>query len=339
MKKSTLNVIAILALLLFPLTIIAQTSITVIIKSPIKIDSVSMDDLSSTEHYNQPFKDTLTFNFRKKSIDCYNIKYYIKNKRYKNQIWLDAGNINLTAHLADTSNFIVDTVLNSPMYYHKKAFLSSIASVRKDSAVYNAMLLAEMKKYLETTWCIYVAHIYLEYNQNSKPNFLQVKEVLSNQKTDLRWFMLYQIITPRLNELLKIKKFNIADFAFINRKGNTVPVKLENYDYYLLDFWFLECPQCRRDHLWIIENVDKISAQRIQVISISTDAKKLLPEWTKYLSQHKCNWDNYLQVSNKKVTEYLGINGYPSYVLLNVHGEIVKTASTITDALQQFGLK
>ncbi|RFZ94339.1 TlpA family protein disulfide reductase [Mucilaginibacter conchicola] len=336
MKKSTLNLFAIIILLMLPLSSIAQTTITTVIKSPIKIDSVSMDDVSTTEHYSFPFKDTLTFNFRKKDIDCYNIKYYVNNKRYKNQLWLNAGKISVNAHLTDTSHFIIDTVVNSPFYYHKLTFLKNIALLRKDSSAYNAALLPEIENHLEQTWSMYLALSYIDYNQNSKDNLLKLKAILVQQKTDFSWFMLYKIAIPRLNELLKVRSFNIAGFAFINRQGKTTDIKLQDYDYYLLDFWFLDCPPCRRDHMWISENLDKIAAQKVKVISIGTDKKELLSDWNKYLAQHKYTWDNYLEPANKKITEQLGISDYPSYVLLNSKGEIVRTANSVIDALQQF---
>ncbi|QXV64418.1 TlpA family protein disulfide reductase [Mucilaginibacter sp. 21P] len=336
MKKLTRNLLTTITLFVMPLTSIAQTTITLTIKNSIKIDSVSMDDVSNTEHYNLPYKDTLRFNFRKREIDCYNIKYYVKNKRYKEQLWLDAGKVIVNAHLTDTAKFVIDTVLNSPFYYHKRNFLKNVAVLRKDSAAFNAAVMTELQSYLEKTWSMYLAVDYINYNQNSKSNLVELKTVLANQKKDLSWFMFHQIAVSKLTELLKDRNFYIADFAFVNRQGKATSIKLEDHDYYLIDFWFLDCPPCRRDHMWISENLDKISARKIKIISISTDEKKHLPEWNQYLSQHKYDWDNYLQARNKTLTTHLGISDYPSYVLLNSKGEIIRTANTVADALKPF---
>src|ERR1700733_5404509 len=94
----------------------AQTSIKVILNTNVKIDTVSIIDISQKEIHNFPFKDTINFKFNKQYVDCYNVRYFTKGKMYWKQIWLDAGNVTIKAHI-DSTNLVIDTILNSPVYY------------------------------------------------------------------------------------------------------------------------------------------------------------------------------------------------------------------------------
>jgi hypothetical protein len=177
-------------LLVAPFKTIAQTVITVILKSNIKIDSVSMMDISQREFYSMPYKDTVAFNFHKNTVDCYNIRYSVNKKIHWKQVWLNNGNVTIKAHLADTSHLVIDTVLNSPVFYDVVSYLQQSSNFGKDTAAHNNFMLGEIERNLETPRSIAIANDYINFNQNSKDNLLKLKLVLSQQKTDFSWFFI-----------------------------------------------------------------------------------------------------------------------------------------------------
>ena len=326
------NLLAGIFLLVTPFSLIAQTAITVIIKTNVKIDSVSIVDISQQEFHNLPYKDTLTFNFHKNNVDCYNIRCDVKGKIYWKQVWLNNGNVTVKAHLNGASELVIDTVLNSPVFYSVIEYFKQSANFGKDTTAYNNFMLNQIEKNLENPRSIAIADSYINFNQNSKNNLLKVKQVLARQKSDFSWFLFYDTGVRRINKLLKIKNLKLADFKFTDRKGRKAEIKLKNYNYYLLDFWFVGCVPCMQQHRIIKSQLKNLESQKVKVIGIGTD--KDFDQWNHYLSKNGYLWNNYLQAGKATLTDYLGIKAFPAYVLLNSEGEILSTFGSLNDALE-----
>jgi thiol-disulfide isomerase/thioredoxin len=311
----------------------AQTSIKIILKSNLKVDSVSITDISFQEFYESAYKDTLIFSFKKNNIDCYNIRYSIKQKLYHKQIWLNAGNVIVDTHLTDTAHMIIDTVINSPVYYSVADYFKQTSKIAKDTIARNAFMLYEIEKNLENTRSIAIATDYINFNENSKVNLLKLKFLLSHQKTDFSWFRFYSVGIERMNKILEIKNIDFSQFNFINRKNEIVSIKSKSDQFTLLDFWFVGCVPCMLQHKELKLNMQKLIRNHIHVIGISTDKEKEMDSWNNYLSKHGYNWDNYLQSGAKTLSDYLSINAFPEYILLNQKGEIVKTYGSVDEVL------
>ena len=319
-----------MALLAVQFTAAAQTGIRVIIKSNVKIDSLSVIDISQKEFHSFPFKDTINFKFNKQTIDCYNVRCSVKGKTHWKQLWLNANNVTIKAHFTDALQLVIDTVLNSPVYYNVIDYLkTSLKLPKNDTVARNNFMLGEIQKNIENPRSIAIANDYVNYNQNSKPNLLKLKLLLSKQQTDFSWFLFYNIGIDRMNNILAIKNIRLADFKFADKKNKIVTIGLHNYDYYLLDFWFVGCAPCMKQHKEIKLNQQKLKDKRIRVIGICID-KKAGP-WNKYLVRNGYNWANYLESGTHTLSGYLAINAFPAYMILNSRGDILYTFGSLNN--------
>jgi hypothetical protein len=98
---------------------------------------------------------------------------------------------------------------------------------------------------------------------------------------------------------LDIKNLKLTDFKFTNNKGIAAEIKLNNYNYYLLDFWFVGCVPCMQQNAIIKARLKNFEMQKVKVIGIST-VQEFGP-WNNYLLQHGYKWNNYLQAGQTHI--------------------------------------
>jgi peroxiredoxin len=194
-------------------------------------------------------------------------------------------------------------------------------------------MLAEIEKNLENTRSIAIANDYINFNQSSKADLLKLKIILSKQKDDFSWFIFYDIGIKRIDKLLEIRNLTLSNFKFINRKNEIVSIKLNNYNYYLLDFWFVGCVPCMEQHIEMKSHLQELKSQKIKIIGISIDTNQ--SQTNRYLSQHGYSWSNYLQSDKSTLSDYLGIQAFPTYVLLDNKGDILGTFGSLRDVFEK----
>lgn len=313
----------------------AQTNIQLILKANNKIDKLEANDFSSKQVFTVEYKDTINFNFNKSNIDLYNIGCYINDKKIWAQIWLDTGNIKVEAH-TDSAKFIIDTIINSPIYYYLKGFSKEYSSLlkTKDTTQINQFLLSKLQENIKNPFSLWVGMLYLNLNQNNKNNVYPLKKIIAKQGEKFSNFLLYPDIIKRINNILSVDSINIPDFKFINRDNKTTTLILKNANYYILDFWYLGCAPCRREHKIIKQKLQYLRQNKIEIIGISTD--RYSSEWKNYLSKNYYDWPNYLQAANKKITGSLSINSFPYYVVINSKGVIIGRYNLFSDILKKF---
>jgi thioredoxin-related protein len=124
-----------------------------------------------------------------------------------------------------------------------------------------------------------------------------------------------------MNKILSVKQIQFSDFEFINRQDKIAAIAPGSYDYLVLDFWFVGCTSCAKQHKVIKNDYLKLRDKKIAVIGVSIDHNFKI--WSTYLSEHNYNWDNYREAGEHKLSDYLGINAFPAYVLVNKKGEII----------------
>jgi peroxiredoxin len=328
-----------LTLLIFHFQIAAQTNIQIILKTDKVIDKVDVDDISGIETHSSSYKDTLAFYFKKNNIDCYNIRYYVKDKMHREQIWLDTGNIVLTAHIANDS-LTIDTVINSPIYYKVKDFFRTCSSILKtnDTTKINTFLLNAYEDNLNNPFSYLIGKTYLSRNQNSKSDLINLKSLFDRQGDNFRWFILCPIVVDRVNNILNTGKLKISGFTFWNNQNKLSKLNLSEAHYYILDFWNLGCAPCRREHKEIKLQLKKLKEKNIEVIGISTDNTDQYKSWQTYLTKNNYSWQNYLEDKNNSLTKRLAIGSYPDYVILNSDGEIISSYGSFSDISSKFKL-
>lgn len=328
-----------IALLVFNLHLIGQTTIKLIMNTDKKIDKIDVFDLSQQEIYSSNYKDTVSFQFKKNIINCYNIRYHEKGKLYRQQIWLDTGNIQINTHI-DAEKLIIDTVINAPIYYKAIDFYKSYADILKtnDTANINRFLMTAYEENLNNLFSYSIGQSFVLRNQNSKSSLINFKSLFERQGDRFSWFLLYPMVVERTNSILSTNTIKITDFSFFDIKNQKAKIDLSGADYYLLDFWFLACVPCIQDHKEMKIALQKFQQKNIQIIGISIDHQDKYRDWKNYLIKNNYSWPNYLQDAKNSVTNQLSIATYPTYVILNKEGQIMGSYNSFAEVNMRLGL-
>lgn len=139
-------------------------------------------------------------------------------------------------------------------------------------------------------------------------------------------------ITSGKSEMHSETKINFSDYTFNTTSGEQTSITLEDDKIYILDFWYLECAPCIKDHKVIAEYIKTTKHQKIEVIGISIDRSQ--SKWAAYLETHHYNWTNYNQFgADKTLYKDLEIQFFPTYLVVNSKGDILHKSNRFKKAL------
>lgn len=99
-------------------------------------------------------------------------------------------------------------------------------------------------------------------------------------------------------------------------------VSLEDFrgKWVLLDFWYVDCPWCRK----LTPNLGKIYPEYknkgLEIISISVDNVKDRDRMLKVIADEKMVWTQVNDTTKKVVPDYFGVTGYPTIYLIDPQG-------------------
>ncbi|MBU2921939.1 TlpA family protein disulfide reductase [Winogradskyella psychrotolerans] len=125
---------------------------------------------------------------------------------------------------------------------------------------------------------------------------------------------------------------NFSEYTFNTTRGNQTSLTLEDNKIYILDFWYLECPPCVKDHGVIAEYLKTTKHKNIEIIGISIDRSK--SKWITYLDTHQYNWTNYNEDRSGKILyKDLDIEFFPTYLVVNSKGKILQKSNRFQKAL------
>lgn len=314
----------------------AQTNIDIVLVTNRPIDKVEVYNLEQNETDASHYTDTVHFRFNKRQIDAYNIDYVEGEKRYHAQVWLNPGNVSVSAHL-DHEVLVIDTVVGAPMYYAAQAFDKTYAALCKtnDSAVINPFLLQAYEENIGSAFSYTIGLDYLLRNQNNRAALLRLKTLVDRQGDSLTWSLMHPMFVDALHKRLDLKKISVGDFPFVDRNGKAAKLSLSGADTYILDFWFLACPPCVREHRSIKPLLDKLAADHIQVIGITTDQSDKMDTWRAYLEENDYTWANYMQGHDGTLSNYLALHIFPTYMVLDGSGNLLGAYNAWEEALQE----
>lgn len=131
-----------------------------------------------------------------------------------------------------------------------------------------------------------------------------------------------------LNETITLQKqISIGQtfpvMSLLNREfKQTVLPKNNEFKFTLIDFWFSHCNPCISQFGELNQLFKEYNFKGFDIIGVSIDSKKNIPEWKNVIRKHSLSWGQFLDL-NGKVANRLGINKYPANFLLNEKGEIV----------------
>lgn len=114
------------------------------------------------------------------------------------------------------------------------------------------------------------------------------------------------------------------EFTFPNPEGEMVSLSDFLGKWVLLDFWYVDCPWCRKlsPHLITIYN-DWKETRDFEIISISVDKPKDYDRWLEAIEHDGTPWTQVLDSTKTYPLEY-GITGYPTLILVDPQGNGVK---------------
>jgi thiol-disulfide isomerase/thioredoxin len=318
----------------------AQTNIQLILKSDAPVSEINIMDISQRDIKSTSYKDTVNFNFSQINFkEKYTINCHVNDKIRFTQIWLDTGNIEVYAHV-DSSKLIVDTVVNAPLYYHEKELRNKLKGLRAthDTVAVNRFLLGHIAENIHSPFSLELSATYIAINGNYKQSLQALQETLAKQGDQFKWHRLYGFV-EKLNSLLAGDRINMADFNFIDISGKETTVALKNAQFYILDFWFLGCAPCRRDHIVMKQKFELLKRHQIEIIGISTDDyNEYGKEWIAYLSDHQYNWPNYLEAPTKKIRDSFGYKSSPYYTIINDKGEPIGSYESFAEVMQKLNI-
>ena len=128
------------------------------------------------------------------------------------------------------------------------------------------------------------------------------------------------------------KTINFSEYTFNTTKGSQTSITLEDNKIYILDFWYLECPPCVKDHEVIAEYLKTTKHQNVEVIGMSID--RSISKWASYLETHQYNWTNYNEDRSGGILyKDLEIEFFPSYLVVNSKGKILQKSNRFQKAL------
>lgn len=131
-----------------------------------------------------------------------------------------------------------------------------------------------------------------------------------------------------------VKAYEIADrtvsgkpvpgFTYPDTTGKMVSLSSFKGKWVLLDFWYVDCPWCRKltPHMIDVYN-DWNKSKNFEIISISVDKPKDYKRWKEAIVEDKSPWTQVLD-STKTYPDNYGITGYPTLILVDPNGNGVK---------------
>lgn len=126
-------------------------------------------------------------------------------------------------------------------------------------------------------------------------------------------------------QILKRKRVGqqVFDFTLNDINGNPVSISKFKGQYVLIDFWASWCSPCRAENPNIVKAYNAYKAQKFNVIGITIDEN--LDKWRQAVKEDGTPWTQLADIKNspQSVSEYYGIRGVPSSLLLDPTGKII----------------
>jgi len=113
-------------------------------------------------------------------------------------------------------------------------------------------------------------------------------------------------------------------FTYPDPEGNMVSLSDFKGKWVLLDFWYVDCPWCRKltPHLINIYE-DWSKTKDFEIISVSVDKPKDYERWLEAIEHDGATWTQVNDSTKTYPLEY-GITGYPTLILIDPEGNGVR---------------
>lgn len=297
-------------------------SISIDVLGTIQPDSIQLLNYNHSEAITLKGNNT-PFQFKQTQAvnDAFKINFYKDGNVMSKKVFLDGNDISITGKLT-LDGFVIDTVLNSDVYYKQIAFYSTVDSLKTskiNDSIINSILLKQIEANINHPLSFEISEYYIEKNKNYKSKLQPLQLILDQQSNDLKTHALS--VHRTLNELLKEEYLDLSQFNFYDRQGNLSKVNLNHKGDYLIDFWFVQCPPCVRDHKKIAKYLDTLKDHNTELIGISIDTVE--EKWLNYLNSNNYNWQNYRELGEgNDLVDAMNVWEFPTYILIDNNGRV-----------------
>lgn len=314
----------ILGLLFTTLHLCAQTRVQVISDLE-NIDSVMVYTLNGLNSSAKPYQKTLPLEIEQSKVDLYNIVFMGKSGEKRARAWLDPNATEQKIWMnAQNDKLVVTRIENSPT----NALIERVATETARLKTANQpdsvgiYLLNTIRQNPGNTYCIQLAQSFIGTSPGDTSGLRKLEYLMSLPENNFDWFPLYKPIMAHIRGLLDTKPLRIDAYSFIGLDSVAQKITLTKGTYTVLDFWFLNCPPCRKDHIQIKADLGQLERAGIPLIGINISQHEELSPSNAYLKEHGYQWPNYFQNGSPTITGDLGINGFPTYLVLDDQGVI-----------------
>lgn len=115
----------------------------------------------------------------------------------------------------------------------------------------------------------------------------------------------------------KAKFATVPEFAVRTSTGEEITSKKLAGKVVVLDFWATWCPPCRASVPELNDLTLKYPADRLAVISVSSDSNP--EQWKKFITDKQMTWPQYID-SDHHMTKLFGIRAFPTYIVIDGDG-------------------
>lgn len=308
-------------------------SFNLILDTERQIDSVRIVDIAQSAYNFFPYRDTIKVDFENGLNDMYNVWIYTPEGEIRKQYWFKGTEIIVKARLAEELE--IDTVINSNLYYQHLQDSERLQALieQKDTAAIEKFFLERIEANLDNPYSNVLAGMYTNQHQNDKEKIKELFELLKGQDS----VAIDHWLSPlsRLENILSVSELDISKYSLQELGGQNTSLNFEANKTYLLDFWFMACKPCIRDHKKFDEDSSFLEANNVEFIGISIDSD--YDAWNTFLEEKQYAWANYRQLEGEdSPTKDLAIWAFPTYVLLENGSEITARFNTYDDIKAHF---
>jgi len=329
----TRSFLAVILLFLSFGDISSQTHLKLILKTNLPIDSALIVHFTNQERSMLAFNDTLDIYFKIPHADFYHINYTQKEKIFNEKVYLDSGDITIFMKI-ENDKLIIEKVISSPMFDKVQNWKKQYAAVAKDSVALDSFLLKTYEEQIENLFSFSIGSRYLNIHQNNKLKLYALLPLIARQDDELKKQFGFSMLNNRLQGIIKNNVLSLSAFELIDPENKTMHPAEINSDFLILDFWFVGCIPCMKDHEKIKELRSVLKQKHATLISISNDDS--FQTWKSYLEKNNYSWPQYKKPAVvENIISQLGITTFPTYILLSKKGDILFSTYSLDEVLKQ----
>jgi thiol-disulfide isomerase/thioredoxin len=262
------------------------------------------------------YADTLGYAFVAQTDDRYHIWCLAEGQKYVTDLWLGVGRSQVWLSCTQNGQLRIDSVAGSSVF---EAVRTRVGCAAADATCHWAAYTREQGTAAALEHLLHI----VETHANNRPELLRVHSTLQYQSPAIRAHWLFRKVEEATQSALLADPIDLHNFDFYDTKNQLAQLSPPGGDsLVLLDFWFLGCKPCMEQHQTLRTEWGSTEwPARVRLVGISIDREA--EDWSAYLEQHRLDWPNY-RTGPRDLARHLGLRGFPTYVLLDPSGRVLR---------------